>query len=46
MMLLLPICSHEVLVGLVLQLPENIEDYYKVVAQIEYLLTDITASLT
>jgi hypothetical protein len=44
--MLLPIRSHEVLVGLVLQLPENIEDYYKVVAKIEYLLTDTTASLT
>lgn len=45
-MMLLFIRSHEVLVGLVFHLPANIEDYYEVVAKIEYLLTDTTASLT
>lgn len=44
-MMLLPIRSHEVLVGFVLRLPANIEDYYKLVDQVEFLLTDTTASL-
>ena len=44
-MMLLPICSHEVLVGFVLRLTANIEDYYKLVDQVEFLLADTTASL-
>lgn len=39
-MMLLPIRSHEVLVGFVLRLSANIEDYYKLVDQVEFLLTD------
>ena len=44
-MLLLPIGSHEVSVGFVLWPTANIEDYYKLVDQVEFLLTDTTASL-
>jgi hypothetical protein len=44
-MMLLPLRSRKVLVGFVLGLLPSIEDYYKLVEQVEFLLTDTKASL-